>query len=76
MFNNGIIIQFGSYSTNIITYKIIFPIAFSNNKYGCACSTNRNQSGLNGFNHIGDKTPTGATCVFDNFGGAYIFIGY
>lgn len=77
--SNGLIIQWGKVifdnPLNIQAY-ITFPIPFPNSVLSASCTTMRNIPGENGYNHVGDVTNKGMTCVFDTIGGYWLAIGY
>jgi hypothetical protein len=72
---NGIILQWGYQAYTTTATPVVFPITFPNAVYSVHVTTNRLNSGANGYNHAGSLTTAGFSAVFDAVGGWWSAIG-
>jgi hypothetical protein len=73
---NGIILQWGYQTYTGIATPVVFPIVFPTACTSVHVTTNRVNSGANGYNHAGNLTTSGFSAVFDAVGGWWSAIGY
>jgi hypothetical protein len=72
----GIILQWGYQAYSGIATPVVFPITFPTACTSVHVTTNRLNSGANGYNHAGSVTTAGFSAVFDAVGGWWSAIGY
>ena len=73
---NGIILQWGYQSYTGTATAVTFPLTFPTAVTSVHVTTNRVNSGANGYNHAGNLSTSGFSAVFDAVGGWWSAIGY